>query len=271
MNRFFKFACLLTVIVLSSCASRQDTIYLQDMFEMQEYPVAQKYEAVIQRDDKISIKVNSKNPVLAYAFNIPGSGGSYNVGVDGTVSGSSGTTDKDAGYVVDVNGEIDFPILGKLHVEGLTRNQLTDLIKRRLIEEELLKDPIVVVEFLNFKFSVLGEVGGVGTYEMKGNRITLLEAIAMAGDLTDNARIDRVAVIREFGNKRRIIYNDLRSKDIFLSPAYYLQQNDIVYVEPNGRKARQENREKYSMWTTFLSSAVTLTTLVFFYLDRKDK
>lgn len=134
-----------------------------------------------------------------------------------------------------------------------------------------MKDPIVVVEFLNFKFSVLGEVGGVGTYEMKGNRITLLEAIAMAGDLTDNARIDRVAVIREFGNKRRIIYNDLRSKDIFLSPAYYLQQNDIVYVEPNARKARQENREKYSMWTTFLSSAVTLTTLVFFYLDRKDK
>ncbi|MGP1436142.1 MAG: polysaccharide biosynthesis/export family protein [Phocaeicola sp.] len=269
MNKIAHLVCLLTVVViLSSCATRKDTVYLQDMYEMQEYPVAQKYEAVIQRDDKISIKVSAKNPELALAFNIPGAGGGYSVSADGTIANTSGTPDKDAGYIVDVNGDIDFPIIGKLHVESLTRNQLTDLIKKRLIEGEYLKDPIVIVDFLNFKFSVLGEVGSVGTYETKGNRVTLLEAIAMAGDLTDNARVDRVAVIREYGNKRRIMFNDLRSKDIFLSPSFYLQQNDIVYVEPNSNKAKQETQRAYSMWSMFLSSAVTLTTLIFYFTKK---
>lgn len=263
MEKVVKFACLMAVLLLSACASRKDTIYLQDMDDLHEYPVIQKYEAVIQRDDKINIKVSSKNPELALAFNVP-SGAGYSVDSQGNIS-TSGGNDKDAGYTVDVNGDIDFPILGKLHVEGLTRNQLTDLIKTKLIEEELLKDPIVMVEFLNFKFSVLGEVSGVGTYEMKGNRITLLEAIAMAGDLTDYARVDRVAVIREYGNKRRIMWNDLRSKDIFMSPSFYLQQNDIIYVEPTGRKAREESRNRYSFWTTFVSGITTLVSLILAY------
>ena len=266
MKKVIKFACLLAVLVMSSCVSRKEMIYLSDMDELHEYPVIQKYEAVIQRDDKISIKVSSKNPELALAFNVP-SGAGYTVDSQGNIS-TSGANDKDAGYIVDVNGEIDFPILGKLKVEGLTRNQLTELIKNKLVEEELLKDPIVMVEFLNFKFSVLGEVSGVGTYEMKGNRITLLEAIAMAGDLTDNARIDRVAVIREYGNKRRIMWNDLRSKDVFMSPSFYLQQNDIVYVEPNNRRVREEAQRSYSLWTTFLSSLVTITTLIFYFTKK---
>ena len=107
--------------------------------------------------------------------------------------------EKEKGYLVDINGNIDFPVLGQLHVEGLTRRQLTELIKKRLINEELLKDPMVTVNFLNFKFSVLGEVGHVGTFEVKGDRITLLEALAMAGDLTPRSRLDRIAVIREYG------------------------------------------------------------------------
>lgn len=264
MKKVVKFTCLLAMLIMSSCVTRKDMIYLQDMEDIYEYPVMQKYEPVIQRDDKIKIIVSSKNPELALAFNIPGSGAGYTVDSSGNIS-SSGGSDKDAGYIVDVNGEIDFPIIGKLKVEGLTRNQLTELIKNRLESEELLKDPIIMVEFLNFKFSVLGEVSGVGTYEMKGNRITLLEAIAMAGDLTQNARIDRVAVIREYGNKRRIMWNDLRSKDIFMSPSFYLQQNDIIYVEPNNRRARDESQRNYSLWSTILSSLVTLTTLVFYF------
>lgn len=268
MRKVIKIACLLAVLVVTSCNTRKQMIYLQDMDDLHEYPVIQKYEAVIQRDDKIKITVSSKNPELALAFNIPGSGGGYSVDAQGNIVTTGGNTDKDAGYIVDVNGDIDFPIIGKLHVEGLTRNQLTELIKNRLIDEELLKDPIVMVDFLNFKFSVLGEVGGVGTYEMKGNRITLLEAIAMAGDLTDNARIDRVAVIREYGNKRRIMWNDLRSKDVFMSPSFYLQQNDIVYVEPNNRRVREEAQRSYNLWTTFLSSLVTITTLIFYFTKK---
>lgn len=90
----------------------------------------------------------------------------------------------------------------------------------------------------------------------------------MAGDLTDNARIDRVAVIREYGNKRRIMWNDLRSKDVFMSPSFYLQQNDIVYVEPNNRRVREEAQRTYSLWTTFLSSLVTITTLIFYFTKK---
>lgn len=268
MKNVIKFACLLAVLLMTSCASRRSMIYFQDMDDIHEYPVIQKFEAIIQRDDKIKIIVSNKNPELALAFNIPGSGGGYSVDAQGNITTSGGNTDDDAGYIVDVNGDIDFPILGKLHVEGLTRNQLTDLIKSRLINEELLKDPIVMVEFLNFKFSVLGEVGGVGTYEMKGNRITLLEALAMAGDLTENSRLDRIAVIREYGNKRRIMWNDIRSKDIFMSPSFYLQQNDIIYVEPNNRRVREESQRNYSLWTTFLSSIVTLTTLIFYFTKK---
>lgn len=134
--------------------------------------------------------------------------------------------------------------------------------KKRLINEELLKDPMVTVNFLNFKFSVLGEVGHVGTFEVKGDRITLLEALAMAGDLTPRSRLDRIAVIREYGNKRRILFHDIRSKDIFTSPYYYLQQNDIVYVEPTNMKATEQAQRKLSTWSMILSFITTITSLV---------
>ena len=144
MKQLFKLSFLFVLLWLSSCATRRDILYLQDMDELKEYPVVQKYEAVIQRDDKLNIKVTSKNPELALAFNLPGVGG-YTVDAQGNIN-ATGTTDSELGYIVDVNGDINFPILGKLHVEGLSRNQLTDLIRNRLIEEELLRDPVVVVD-----------------------------------------------------------------------------------------------------------------------------
>ena len=253
---------ILTITILSSCASRKDFIYLQDMNELQEYPVIQKYEAIIHRDDKLSITVNSKSPELALPFNIDG--GSYSVAENGEIrSTASPTAGKDPqGYLVDVKGDIDFPVLGKLHVEGLTRAQLTSLIKKRLIEEGHIADPIVTVNFLNFKFSVLGEVNGVGTYEITGDRITLLEALAMAGDLRPTARLDRIAVIREYGNKRRILFHDIRSKDIFTSPCYYLQQNDIVYVEPTRQRADERDQRNLSRIQMILSFITSLTSII---------
>ncbi|MCI6522355.1 MAG: polysaccharide biosynthesis/export family protein [bacterium] len=264
MNKTIKWAFLLAVVILSSCATRKDFVYLQDMDELQEYPMIQKYEAIIHRDDRLSIIVNSKNPELSLPFNVSGSR-SYSVGVDGTISNNEVgiiSDDKEKGYLVDINGNIDFPVLGELHVEGLTRRQLTELIKKRLVNEELLKDPIVTVNFLNFKFSVLGEVGHVGTFDVKGDRITLLEALAMAGDLTPRSRLDRIAVIREYGNKRRILFHDIRSKDIFMSPYYYLQQNDIVYVEPTSMKATEQTQQRLSAWSMVLSFITTVTSLI---------
>ena len=265
IKKITKFLSLLAIVMLSSCASRKDYIYLQDMNELQEYPVIQKYEAIIHRDDKLNITVNSKNPELALPFNIDG--GSYSVGENGEIrSTPASVNSKDPqGYLVDVNGDIDFPVLGKLHVEGLTRAQLTSLIKKRLIEDGHIADPIVTVNFLNFKFSVLGEVNSVGTYEITGDRITLLEALAMAGDLKQTARLDRIGVIREYGNKRRILFHDIRSKDIFLSPCYYLQQNDIVYVEPTRQKAderTQRNMTRFQMVLTFITSITSLYLIV---------
>lgn len=263
MKKYVKLVCLLAILFLSSCASRKDFVYLQDMNELEEYPVIQKYEAIIHRDDKLSIIVNSKNPELSLPFNMHGANG-YAVNSDGTISTSASQSvdEKEKGYLVDIYGNIDFPVLGKLHVEGLTRTQLTELIRKRLIDEQLLNDPIVQVNFLNFKFSVLGEVGHVGTFEVTGDRITLLEAIAMAGDLTSRSRLDRIAVIREYGSKRRIMFHDIRSRDIFTSPCYYLQQNDIIYVEPTSMKAVEESQRKYSAWSMVLSFITTVTSLV---------
>ena len=225
---------LMCVVVLcTSCASSKKVVYLQDVVPLKQQDIEQKYEVYVHNDDLLAIMVNSKNPELALPFNMPMV--SYQLGSGSTNSGSQ----RVLGYLVDGNGDIDFPILGKLHVAGLTRMQLTEMIKQRLIEGDLIKDPIVTVQFLNYKVSVMGEVNRPGSFNISGDRITLLEALSMAGDLTIYGRRDRGAVIREKDGKRTILMHDLRSSDIFNSPCYYLQQNDIVYVEPNKAKAEQ--------------------------------
>ena len=160
-----------------------------------------------------------------------------------------------------MDGDIDFPILGILHVEGLTVSELRDLIKEKIEKGNYMKDPLVSIEFLNFKYTVLGAVGHNGTFSADGDRVTLLEAIANAGDLTDKARTDRVAVIREVDGARQMFMHDLRSKDIFDSPCFYLQQNDVVYVEPKYRKRDGEDRG-WQIGTTLLSIASVICSLL---------
>ena len=212
------FLCL--IAFLASCSAPKEVLYLQDIASIKEENIDKNYEVIIHKDDLLAILVNSKDPELALPFNMPVV--TYQIGAQTTAQ------QRLLGYLVDQNGDIDFPILGKIHVEGLTRMQVTELIKQKLMSEDLIKDPIVTVQFLNFKVSVMGEVTRPGTFDISGDRITLLEALSMAGDLTIYGRRDRVAVIREKDGKRRILYHDLRSSDIFQSPCYYLQQNDIV-------------------------------------------
>ena len=231
---------LLAVLLLASCASRKNFVYLKDMEMGVGYPFDDAYEAVVHKDDRLSITVSCKNPELAIPFNIYG--GTFKVESDGNVTADASTQVNEKGYRVDVEGNIDFPILGKLHVEGLKVSEVINLIKRRLIEGNYMKDPLVAVEFLNFKYTVWGAVANNGTFTADGDRVTLIEAIAKAGDLSAKARIDRVAVIREVGGERKMFMHDLRTKDIFESPCYYLQQNDIVYVEPKYRKKDNEDR-----------------------------
>lgn len=245
------------VVLCTSCASSKKVVYLQDVVPLKQQDIKQKYEVYVHNDDLLAIMVNSKNPELALPFNM--SMVSYQLGSE------SGGQQRVLGYLVDTNGDIDFPILGKLHVAGLTRLQLTDMIKQRLIDEDLIKDPIVTVQFLNYKVSVMGEVNRPGSFNISGDRITLLEALSMAGDLTIYGRRDRVAVIREKDGKRTILMHDLRSSDIFNSPCYYLQQNDIVYVEPNKAKAGQSeiNQNKsVGVWLSAASILVSIASLI---------
>ena len=256
---------MIAIIMLSSCNSQKDIIYLHDMEMGQFYPIEQKHDPIVHRDDRLSIVVNSKKPELALPFNI--AQGGYTVTNNGNVATSAQATPtaatREKGYRVDINGNIEFPLLGTLHVEGLTISQVTDLIRERIIEGGYINDPLVMVEILNFKYTVLGAVRNNGVKTADGDRVTLLEAIADAGDLTANAAIDRVAVIREVGETRQILYHDLRSKDIFESPCFYLQQNDIVYVEPKYKKRdTEDNIYRYSTWGVSLSSSLISLYLI---------
>ena len=259
MNNKIFWVSLFGLLLLTSCASRKNIVYLQDMQIGEKYRYDTRYEAVIRRDDRLSITVSNKNPELAIPFNIYG--GTFKVGTDGDVTADASTRVNEKGYRVDVDGDIDFPILGILHVEGLTVSELRDLIKEKIEKGNYMKDPLVSIEFLNFKYTVLGAVGNNGTFSADGDRVTLLEAIANAGDLTDKARTDRVAVIREVDGARQMFMHDLRSKDIFDSPCFYLQQNDVVYVEPKYRKKDGEDRG-WQIGTTLLSIASVICSLL---------
>ena len=250
---------LLTLLLLNSCASRKKFVYLQDMEMGVKYPMESKYEAIVHRDDRLSITVSCKNPELAIPFNIYG--GNFHVGSDGNVTADASTKVNEKGYRVDIDGNIDFPILGKLHVEGLKVSEVTDLIKTKIEEGNYMKDPLVAIEFFNFKYTVLGAVGSNGTFSADGDRVTLLEAIAKAGDLTSKARINRVAVIREIDGNRQMFMHDLRSKDVFDSPCFYLQQNDIIYVEPKYRKKDGEDRG-WQIGTTLLSVVTAVCSIL---------
>lgn len=260
MRKTLLFTFLALTLLVSSCSSPKNWLYLQDMVPGEEYPVDIKYEATIMRDDRLKITVSGKSPELAIPFNIHG--GSFSVGADGSISSYRGASpEQEEGYRVDVDGYIDFPILGKLLVEGLTVTQAIELIKTKIEEGNYMKDPLVSIEFLNFKYTVLGAIGNTGTYSVQGDRITLFEAIANAGGLTKSAKVDKIAVIREVGDSREMYVADLRTKDIFNSPCYYLQQNDIVYVEPKYLKQDAEDRG-WRIGTTVLSVVTAVASFI---------
>ena len=158
-------------------------------------------------------------------------------------------------------------MLGKVHVAGLSRWQLQEKIKGELRSRDLLKDMVVTVQFVNFKISILGEVKNPGSYTIEGDKVNILEAISMAGDLTIYGVRDQVYVVREEAGER-IVYNlDLRSTDIFSSPAYYLKQNDVIYVRPNVTKAGQSNLNENSLksvglWISIASMLTSVATLI---------
>ncbi|MDU1889881.1 MAG: polysaccharide biosynthesis/export family protein [Dysgonomonas sp.] len=251
------------ILLLSSCNSSKNIVYFQDIPLEENIATIKSSDIEIMPKDMISIVVSSKDPQLAALFNLPKI--NYQAG---TVQLNEGANNQILGYTVDRNGYIDFPVLGNILVKGLTRKQLSEMIKGRLITEDLLKDPIVTVDFLNLKISMLGEINSPGKYSIDRDQINILEAISMAGDLTIYGKRDRVFVMREKDGGRITYKMDLRSSEIFSSPAYYLQQNDIIYVEPNNVRAGQStvndnNVKSVSLWISLVSLAATLGVLIF--------
>ncbi len=250
------------VMIAASCGSKtyKNINYFQDVEEDMSLPMAVNRGIVIQPQDKISIVVSAREPELAAMFNLTRVSHSLNSEGD-NIGGSNSVL----GYVVDNDGNINMAGLGQIHVAGMNRWELSNHVRQELIRREYLKDPIVVVEFMNFKISVLGEVKSPGTYTISGDKVTILQALSLAGDLTIMGKRDNVTVLREQGNERNFYHLDLRNTDIFNSPAYYLQQSDLVYVYPNKIKAGQSkvnenNFRSVNFWRSVPTSLVSLAT-----------
>ena len=251
-------AAISGVLMLSSCGTVKDIAYFQNKVVNQPEKIDKHAGIVIQPKDMLSIVVSSRNPELVVMFNLP-----MVQHIAGSEIAGGSSQQRLLGYVVDNNGCIDFPVLGTLKVAGLTRWELADMIKKRLLKEGYLTDAVVTVEFMNFKVSVLGEVTSPGTYSIEGDKVTILQALSLARDLTIYGQRENVSVIRERDGERVIYQINLCDVDLFKSPAYYLQQNDVIYVEPSIEKARQStiDDKKLRMTTIAISSSSLLVSV----------
>ena len=258
---FVRLSILLVLLVVSaaSCSTYKKINYIQDAQLDTALTMIANQGILIQPMDMISIVVSSRDPELARIYNLPVV--TYQAGSESSVSNFN---QRLIGYSVDNDGNIQFPELGTIHVAGLNRWQLAELIREKL--SSLVKDAVVTVQFMNFKISVTGEVTSPGVFDISGDKITIFEAISLARNLTICGRRDGVYVIREQNGSRTIYQVDLRTVDMFNSPAYYLQQNDVVYVEPNKVRAGQStinenNLKSVSLWVSIGSFLSTLATL----------
>ena len=256
------FYCLLAVCILvvsASCSRNtyKKINYLQDIDTQTTVSVKENEGILVQPKDQISVVVSHRNPELAIMFNLP---------VANIMAGSESGMGQQRlqGYNVDSNGEINFPVIGKIHVAGLNRWQVAELIKDELQNRNLLKEPIVTVDFM---ISVIGDVAHPGTFNILGDKVTILEAISMAGDLNITGRRDNIRVIRESYGKRSVYVLDIRNSDIFSSPAFYLSQNDVVIVTPNEVRAGQStinenNLKSTSFWVSIGSLLLSMASII---------
>lgn len=244
--------------MLAGCGSQRDITYLQGVDDGYRKQIEQSYQVRIQRDDLIAIMVNSRDAELVQLFNLPMI--SYQTGT--RVTGQNTVL----AYLVDPEGMIDFPQLGSIYVAGMTRSELSNYIKEELLERGLINDPVVTVQFQNFQVSVIGEVTRPGSFSISSDRVTIFDALSLAGDMTIYGKRDNVMVIREQDGERTISVVDLRRGDILDSPFYYLQQNDVVYVEPNRARAGQSEINSNRSLGTYASILSVLLSLTYLFL-----
>jgi polysaccharide export outer membrane protein len=255
MRRAFWYLSLGSALMAGSCVARKDLIAFRNIPERQ---IAVWTEPVVQAGDILHIAVYSSNAEAVEPFNLQ-----KNIVPGALNAPHQHTLEMFLGYLVDANGTIDFPVLGPLPVAGLTLPQVKDTLQGCL--KTYLNEAVVTVRFMNFRITVLGEVNQPGTYTLSSPRVTLLEAIGRAGDLSPYANRTNILHIREQNGQRIYTRINLQSGELFSSPVYYLQQNDIIYIEPNRAKiaAVADPATRVITYTTGVLSVVTLLIALF--------
>lgn len=247
----------LGVLVLASCRPTRNLAYFSDLQEQQVYAeqIAKSSEPVIQPDDLLSITVTSLNPEANSLFN-------RGVLPAGTITNFSTdnrrTNIQDEGYLVDDEGYIDFPVVGRVKLGGLTKKESKDCLKALL--QEYLKDPIVHIRYMNYRITVIGEVNRPSTFTIPSEKINILAALGMAGDMTAFGKRENVLVIREENGERKMTRLNLNNTEVLNSPYFYLQQNDVLYVEPDKARAVQASTNLRTI--TILSSLTSLAIII---------
>ncbi len=253
------FACFL----FASCATNKKISYFQDAINADSARIALPSPDIrFRTEDKLSIIVNCNDPDLTALFNLPYVNRYVGGEVNNNMTGSRGVLC----YIVDQNGNIDFPVLGTIHIAGMTRNEVVNYIKNELISRNLANDPIVTVDYANLQYTIFGEVRSPGRYNINSDRTTLLEAISRAGDMTINGKRQNVMVLRSdsLGNVLTYTVNMTSIDSVINSPVYYLCQNDMVYVEPTRKRAREStaNGNVFSSPSFWISTASAIATLI---------
>jgi polysaccharide export outer membrane protein len=245
------------ILLLNACTTAKKLKYFQDLPDnntINEIGEAHFTEPIIQSDDILSINVNTTEPEAGQIIN------SRNGVVPGaSVNNQTGATGTNTGYLVDREGFVEIPILGKVHLSGLTTTQAKEAVK--IAAKKSFKDPIVDVRFANFKVTVLGEVNRPASYVIPNEQVTVLDAIGYAGDMTIYGKRNNVLLMRRStGGKNQTITLDMTKKDLVNSPYFYLKQNDVIYVEP--RRGRQDTNTENTVLKYITVAATVLTALV---------
>ncbi|WP_324721848.1 polysaccharide biosynthesis/export family protein [Salinimicrobium sp. HB62] len=252
MKRNFLILAALSLLLTTSCVSRKKIAYFQDLPQLQAEVDLAKSNLEIQPNDLLTITVSAANLEAVQPFNLPVTSAPRigDMGVQGNMQLQS--------YLIDSDGNIEFPVLGTVHVAGLTRQELIEKLKTEI--SEYVHNPIVNIKIVNFQITILGEVSRPGTFTVPDERISLPKALGLAGDLTIYGQRDNVLVMRETGGKTTYKYIDLTGSDFINSPYYYLQQNDVIYVEPN--KAQRQGASYNRNASVYISIASVLISLI---------
>jgi len=251
------FSALLAFGILSGCTSAKDILYFQDIDTLDAKKIEAAYEPVIMKDDKLQIVISGPDKSVIAP---------YNFTLSDHVSGTYSSTQSVVPYLVDSQGYIDMPGLGRIKVAGLRRVDLVNHITELLTQQGLVKDPVVSVSFLNFRITVLGEVRNPGTYTVPSERITILQALGMAGDLLITADRNDILLIRDVDGVQTHYSFDITKSDILNSPYFYMHQNDVIYVPQSATRIAQGTTAT-SLWSIVLSSTTTLVTVVTFLIS----